>query len=409
SHDDWYIKGQSTSVVDGNQTIGGFTLNGNNRALAHGVSIVGRSNVTIEDMSFLNINDTALMVVGLEWWEDADPDFRLGSPPPSWATHCTIRNVRTTACALRPLQSAIWVTTLQDSLLDNVVVDESAASGGRGNAIKGWPGFLKHTVIRHSSFIVEPSLSDPIPMEIWNWMSDSEVHHCLFKGGYLSLVSGNASGGTWALRFHDNVIDGTNVRGAGHELALSDLDFYDNYAFDYGLSIWVTGHGWTAGTAGIHNVRLRNNIIKNPSPSGIYLTTDASGSGPLSDIQILNNVIDGGQGPWGSKDGVFAAANSGHAISNMKIQNNIIQHQDNAVVLSGQVTSPTVSHNDYFDVRNGGGDNLSVDPRFAGTGSSANEIYALTAASPVIDQGTDVGLPYTGSAPDLGASEFSQP
>jgi hypothetical protein len=37
----------------------------------------------------------------------------------------------------------------------------------------------------------------------------------------------------------------------------------------------------------------------------------------------------------------------------------------------------------------------------------ANGFARLVAGSDLIDKGVDVGLPYTGSAPDLGAFEFS--
>ena len=46
--------------------------------------------------------------------------------------------------------------------------------------------------------------------------------------------------------------------------------------------------------------------------------------------------------------------------------------------------------------------NLSVDPLFVAPGS---EDFRLSPGSPMIDAGLDIGLPFCGNAPDLGAIE----
>ncbi|MBI3658418.1 MAG: hypothetical protein HY232_18595 [Acidobacteria bacterium] len=48
--------------------------------------------------------------------------------------------------------------------------------------------------------------------------------------------------------------------------------------------------------------------------------------------------------------------------------------------------------------------NVSVDPHFE---DAERRNYHLQPASPCIDAGIDVGLPYAGKAPDLGAYEWS--
>ena len=48
--------------------------------------------------------------------------------------------------------------------------------------------------------------------------------------------------------------------------------------------------------------------------------------------------------------------------------------------------------------------NLGVDePRFVSTDPSSPDFLRLASGSPAIGAGTDVGLPYAGAAPDLGA------
>lgn len=46
------------------------------------------------------------------------------------------------------------------------------------------------------------------------------------------------------------------------------------------------------------------------------------------------------------------------------------------------------------------------DPKFVSTDPDDPDFLALTPGSPAIDAGTDLGIPYSGSAPDLGAVEF---
>lgn len=51
--------------------------------------------------------------------------------------------------------------------------------------------------------------------------------------------------------------------------------------------------------------------------------------------------------------------------------------------------------------------NLDIDdPDFASTDPDSSEFLRLAEGSPAIDAGTDVGLSYTGEAPDLGAYEY---
>ena len=93
------------------------------------------------------------------------------------------------------------------------------------------------------------------------------------------------------------------------------------------------------------------------------------------------------------------------------IKNNILSSNGNRQIsISSSLTHLVVSHNLYHEpesVGSGANDDAPVfgDPLFVNP--STNDFH-LQANSPAIDAGIDVGLPYVGAAPDLGAFEVGQ-
>jgi hypothetical protein len=98
SLDDWYVNAESYLLVNGDQTISGFTIDGNNRTLAHGISICGRYHVTVDNINFIRITDKALKLQGYDWWDNADQQWPA-VPPPGYAIGCVVSNVTITGCS----------------------------------------------------------------------------------------------------------------------------------------------------------------------------------------------------------------------------------------------------------------------------------------------------------------------
>ncbi len=174
-----------------------------------------------------------------------------------------------------------------------------------------------------------------------------------------------------------------------------------------------------SGSAAIQNVWIYNNLIKNPKGGGgiqvenvddlyihnntIYLGNQYDGTGILttgaSDFAIIRNNI------------IYSNNRNSQCLS---VSNSSGYHFDYNLYYSKYPTSynsfvyvnPTAyRQSDWFSYRSATGwDGNSpnpADPRFI---SSSD--FHLHPESNMIDKGIDVGLPYNGDAPDLGAFEF---
>ncbi len=111
--------------------------------------------------------------------------------------------------------------------------------------------------------------------------------------------------------------------------------------------------------------------------------------------------------PDGANSGVYQAGDGG---SNgiMKVKNNIFWDNYVGIIRAGDsflYSSYNLYYENYVDaigVTANYGHDVTDDPLFV---SVPNDDYRLRVGSPAIDVGTDVGLPFVGVAPDLGAYE----
>ncbi|HMK03313.1 MAG TPA: T9SS type A sorting domain-containing protein [Ferruginibacter sp.] len=151
---------------------------------------------------------------------------------------------------------------------------------------------------------------------------------------------------------------------------------------------------------------------------GICVISESGNDPQIQNMDIYNNTIvaKAGDAPWIGLD--FTSGENGTA-TGINIRNNIVQgFQDRWLKGSSPTTNMTgvvVTHNDAFS--NGGSNapgwpggnptsytfnnNLSVIPLFV---SSTD--FHLQPSSTLIDIGVNVGLPFTGIAPDRGYAEF---
>jgi hypothetical protein len=179
-----------------------------------------------------------------------------------------------------------------------------------------------------------------------------EVKNCSFTGGHNggwdSAVCFTGNEESQFMKFHNNVVE-VNISGG---LA---------FAMDY-----------TDGTSSIYNNVFHHTRIRGMS---LYYCprTGQPGSVELKN-NIFNDVTDGAICMWN------CTLNNSH---------NLINTNDFGWAYEGQTVAGT-------------GDIVDQDPTFVDQPAGD---YRLLAGSPAIDAGTDVVLPYQGSAPDMGAFE----
>jgi len=410
--------GQTSPVPHGNNDISGFTLDGSNKTLSAGIWLRGTDNNTIHDMKFQHIMSHAVKLAGWTYWTDYNTTTM--TPPGAWGYNDTVHDVAIDDCTSQNTQAtddrygAIDLEALSNCQLYNITINENYAAHGTGvKAVPGWlQGFKGHDL----TISTNTAYSDSFVFETYNYSGDSEIYNSTFyqsislNGGPLALDSGS----TWNLKIHDNTIDLSKmtVQSVGQELSHHWLNFYNNYITgNKGIAagLWTTNY-LTASS--VSHWRFNNNIIYNCA-DGLDVVR-----GNLSYVEIYNNIFDTlTANPWGGNGIDLSSSNI--SLSGAKIQNNLVMNAAAAPIQVGSTLSNTlVDHNWLYN--NGGSNNIvnnsssstvtnntkGVAPQITGSGARPDPFYrAASATSNLVDAGANVGLPFSGAAPDIGAYE----
>lgn len=152
------------------------------------------------------------------------------------------------------------------------------------------------------------------------------------------------------------------------------------------------------------NVLIRNNLVYNiineqtgadwlHYGEGIYVNG-------VSDVTIYNNTVY-------NTNGYSIVCGIDKFVNNLVVKNNIFD-KGYAATFTTNVTKEDISYNGFFSLEQGipSQATLSVTGTSAGFVSPDSYDFQLKQDSPCIDAGTDTGLPYAGTASDLGAYEF---
>ena len=237
-------------------------------------------------------------------------------------------------------------------------------------------------------------------------------NHGLVQGNTIEIAGSSDSHGIYIMHGDGNVVRGNKVTGA----RMYGIHVYDENKYQYANEVnpkitnlliennivresqsragIIISAGESPGLGIIiENVEVRNNIILNNNGAGIILSLH----GKIRHIKIFNNDV------IGNRRGVQISA---HDIDNITIKNNIFVSNGKHHITTKKLNNLVVSHNLYHKPRS---TNRTVKDIHAVLGAphfTSKQDFHLQRESPAIDAGIDVGLPYNGSAPDIGAFEF---
>jgi hypothetical protein len=425
-----YIAASSNvPTVDGNNDISGIGVYGTDSNTC--IYSVGRNNQKIHDCHLEKFG-LAIDIRGKSttWKDDCSSsetetctycdNNEMYSVEPSvtdWATGVEIYNNTITNATIHPL-------TIKNAKIHHNTINNSITNKcGVGGTSLWWSGVEFYDNQIHMKTVAW----SVIALEVW-MVEDNARFYNNWTNGWFSILKnphGPNSPYSWQIynnKFESNLTPG-DVRVALETCYLvKNVLIEGNYfantgaqnTYDKGIGIW--GYG-------VHkNIIIRNNVLYNIDGDGIQIGIDqlkANMTPDYDDIYIYNNLFDNMAS--GNSGGILICDKSTGDIDGLIVKNNIF-----TTVSYGVTFWPppqTISRNEfkynvvyngsgfvqssgavYFDVSN----NDTFNPDLNKSGNKPAPYYYNTNGSNanVVDAGTDVGLPYSGNAPDIGVYEY---
>ncbi|HET6558688.1 MAG TPA: right-handed parallel beta-helix repeat-containing protein [Prolixibacteraceae bacterium] len=390
----------STTATNGNQSLKNFTLDGDNKQVHGGIYVKGRSNVLLEKVNILRTN-----FCGIWLWE---------------VKSSAVKDVKLVNCAWG---STAWASgALMLAYLENVEVDGLNVDENDGYGIKtlgSGANKVKYLKIHDSHISVNPNgkwnngSAPNIAIELWDVaLQGCEIFNT-YVDNHISLVSSEGAPALMqSIRVYNNIIDLlTRAKGHGYgiELSMSNVEIDHNYIAGgmygiahwsaaiisnwqihhntfYGLSSFYPGDIIRAQVSGIHNVKLFNNTIEFTGTKTIHFI--GLHGGKSDHVEVKNNlIINSNMGySYGVNQLVFME--NGATISDLQVASNLLDKMP-----LGKVTGGVYENN------------ILEGAQIKKTGDRPIPYYIPADGSSLINTGMDVGFPFQGSAPDIGAYE----
>jgi hypothetical protein len=402
SPDKFLISLNGSTQLPGNQTLSGFTIDGDGKKLHGGIFVGHRNNVTIDAVKVANTH-----FIGIWLWDVQTSSLKNSQIiNASWgsAAYCV---------------GALSLASLDRVDISNLSIDENTGYGVKAIGPNG-ANKISNTSIHDSRISVNPS-------GLWNSGSAPnfamELYYtnlvgCQIYNNYIdnniSLVNHPSitSTGIQSIRVHHNILD-MDIRahgsGYGIELTVNDVEVDHNYFLKgtYGIVNW----GWDLKNWNVHHNTFYG--LSNNYP-GEMVRSQKSG---LHNLKFYNNTVEFTGTRTMNVIGLY-----GGASENVDIKNNLLI--DNSTAYSyyanqlvhtengAQVSGLTVNNNSFSRLPVGTvpgtyANNLTSDPLITKTGTRPDTYYMPKTGSPLIDKGISVGYTFSGSAPDIGALEFN--
>ncbi|QGQ95175.1 carbohydrate-binding protein [Paenibacillus psychroresistens] len=395
--------------ANGNQTLSGFTIDGNNKQIKAGVWVENRNNVTMHHVTFNNLQMRGAV------FGRSDMYWYIPLPDGKWMYNTTIYNCTFTNSGSQ--QGSETLGNLNIAGLDGADIYNITINDTMGYGIKFiFVGHYRNVKIHDTTINVnetDAQWGEKISIELWNLHYGNEVYN-ITCNTWMSFVNhaqmtayqpvGTATNNLKV--HHVRMVDQDGSSGKESiEAALSGVEIYDTYIQDkgFGIAIWRGG-----GSYELKNYIIRNNIFANVNRTpGFGFGNSAAVFVPdaASNIKIYNNVFDhmGNGLNLNSASGVDIKNNvfintEGADVENgsgVTFMNNLKYHTNPQKASFVMVNGPTL-----------GTGNILGLPGFKNTGNRWDTYYqSASASSLVVNNGVNVGLPYNGTAPDIGRWE----
>ncbi len=231
------------------------------------------------------------------------------------------------------------------------------------------------------------------------------------------FIKGQVIGSGWNGMTEDMHIYGNTIHGVQtairmrHQGPFKDFFIYNNIIYDSDVGIHV--HDDAISLFPSTNMNIYNNTI-----DGAGKAVGFSYKANYGDINIFNNILynclDSYCSPdprpsygWYNKPFAKSVNENDTTVNHFLENNNLIYTPGGSGILFCWDTPKTLAQWRSYWMGKGidnGTNTISVDPLFV---NAAAHDYHLQSNSLAIDAGTDMGLPYSGSNPDIGAFEFT--
>ena len=391
----------SSTVSEGNQSLKNFTLDGDGKRLHGGIYIKNRNNIVIEG---IKVKDTNFCGI---WIWDVKNSFlkQITLANCSWGS---------TGWASGALQLA----NLESVELTGLTIDENTGYGIK--ALGSGGNKISKMKFHDSRISVNPAgkwnngSAPNIAFELWEvLLTNCEIYNT-YMDNHLSLVNvpTTPTGGS-SVRVHHNTFDllaRAGGRGYAIELSINDAEIDHNQVKggSYGIAHWSpaycanwsihhnTFHSLSSGypgdilraqVSGLHNVKFYNNTVELIGTSTINVI--GLHAGKSDNLDLKNNLFINSNTSYSWFPNQLLFLENGATVSGLRVENNLF---------------------DKLPIGSVGGtytNNLKASCQITQTGTRPDPYYLPKTGSPLIDGGINVGFPFKGAAPDIGAHEHA--
>ncbi len=265
--DAYLIQLHSAVNREGGQTLSGFTIDGNAKALRGGLWVENRNHVTLSDLAFLRCDESGSVVTA----ESGRPEH---VPPTAYVRGTRILNCVYTDCSraysrvnadgieeVQEMRGNCRIGGLDGAELRDLVIND--ATGGYGIKFID-SGFYRNVAIRDCRIRVNPTAPRWVAccaLELWNVGEGCEVSG-IDANTWLSFVN-NSTGSAAARDTRNLKVFGCRilgkVGGSGQEaveISMPGVEVFNNHFERVGIGIAFWGQG--------HNIVVRHNRFVNP-------------------------------------------------------------------------------------------------------------------------------------------------